>query len=61
MKRRITITIPEAYLDHLDIHFGELDLSISQQVRLGLRWFIEHSIRERQLPLSNRVLNETEE
>lgn len=60
MKRRITISIPETYLEHLDIHFEELDLSISQQIRLGLRWFIENSIRKRQLPLSNEVLCEEE-
>jgi metal-responsive CopG/Arc/MetJ family transcriptional regulator len=50
--RRITITIPENYLDHLDIHFGELELSISKQISLVLRTYIEQVIAQRNQPLS---------
>jgi metal-responsive CopG/Arc/MetJ family transcriptional regulator len=50
--KRITITIPENYLEHLEIHFGELELSTSKQISLVLRAFIEQVIKERQQPLS---------
>ncbi len=50
--KRITITIPENYLEHLEIHFGELELSTSKQISLVLRAFIEQVIKERSQPLS---------
>jgi hypothetical protein len=50
--KRITITIPEHYLEHLEIHFNELELSVSKQISLVLRAYIEQVIRERNQPLS---------
>jgi len=50
--KRITITIPENYLEHLEIHFGDLELSTSKQISLALRGFIEKVIKKRNQPLS---------
>ena len=58
MKRRITISIPETYLEHLDIHFGELDLSIGAQVRLVLHQWLRQVLAEQIKPVSYGVLNE---
>mgnify|MGYP003132596462 CR=1 FL=1 len=52
--KRITITIPEAYLTHLDIHFEELELSTSKQISLVVRRFIEQVIAEQKQPVSIR-------
>lgn len=52
MQRRITITVPENYLEHLDIHFEELQLSVSKQISLVLRTYIEQVIAMRSKPVS---------
>ncbi len=52
MQKRITITIPEHYLEHLDIHFEELELSVSKQISLVLRTYIEQVIATRLKPVS---------
>ena len=52
MTKRITITVPEAYLTHLEIHFEELELSMSKMINLVLRRYIEEVIAKRFQPVS---------